>query len=76
MQNALVQLVIFGIQQLIAHAPELWPKIQAVIGKKDVTVAELQALRNEIEGDTYEKLVPHSQLNNPVLPPDIEPPLS
>jgi hypothetical protein len=62
MEAAVAQLAIMALQTLIREAPGLFLKIQAVLSKPDVTPEEIEALKQEILGDTYEKLVPNSQL--------------
>ena len=62
MQQSLLQLAIFAAEQLIKHAPELFSAFRDLITRQDVTVEELQAERMRIASQTYEQLVPHTQL--------------
>ena len=62
MENALAQLAIYALQTLIKEAPGLYARIRATLTRDEVTVESLEALKQEIAGDTYEKLVTNSQL--------------
>lgn len=65
LQNALLRVALEGVRQLIANAPELYAAFALLVSKKGITDAEIDAKIEEIEGDTFEKLVPHN-----TIPPD------
>lgn len=62
MEKGLGNVVIFALEQLIKNAPGVFAQIQALFQKTDVTVADLQALRDKISGETYESIVTNTQL--------------
>jgi len=64
MNNAIFQLALFAVEQLIKHAPTLFLEFQKLISKADVTLAEIEAERVRISSQTYESLVPHSRLKD------------
>jgi len=59
---ALLRLGIFITQQLLQFAPELFAKLKETLSKKEVTVEELQAFLEEVEGDSYSKLVTNTKI--------------
>ena len=61
MQPALT-LALFAAEQLIKYAPGMFASFQTLISKPGVTVEELRAERTRIAAQTYESLVPHTQL--------------
>jgi len=62
MQNALYSLALFAAEQLLRAAPTLFLDLQKALTSKNVTADELRARRDAIEGQTYEQLVPHSEI--------------
>lgn len=65
MTPALATTIIFGLEQLLKEAPAMYASIAALFQKTDVTVEDLQALRAQIAGETYEGFVPDSKLPKP-----------
>jgi hypothetical protein len=62
MNKPLAEIFVFVLQQIITHAPGLIADLKALFQKEDVTVADLQALRDRIAAESYEGQVPHSRL--------------
>lgn len=60
--NSTAALVLFGLEQLLKHAPSLFFGIRAVMNKKIVRIEDVRALREQIESETYEVLITHSKL--------------
>jgi len=60
--NSTAALILFGMEQLLKHAPTLFLEVRRIINKKSVTAEDLRAKREEIAADTYGKLVPNSKL--------------
>lgn len=69
MQNALYSLALFAAEQLLRQAPLLFLDLQKALTSKSVTADELRARRDVIQSQTFEQLVPHSE-----LPPEIDSP--
>lgn len=63
MQTAVAQMIILGIQFLIREAPGAITTIRELINKPQPTDADFEAAKEKIRNDTYEKLVPNSQLD-------------
>jgi len=55
-------LALFAAEQLLKYAPGMFVSFQKLISKPGVTVEELKAERARIAAQTYESLVPHTQL--------------
>jgi hypothetical protein len=62
MTPALASVAVFALEQLLKEAPHIYAGIVAVFSKPDVTIADLQQLRSDIQAETYEQLVPATQL--------------
>lgn len=62
MPPQLLQLAIFGLEQLIAQAPKLYADIAALFQKGNPTAADWQALRDKIGSKSYFDYVPQSDL--------------
>lgn len=65
MNETLIQLVIFGIEELIKVAPGVAAQIQTLMAKPDATAADWADLRNRIQSKTYFDYVPSSSLPKP-----------
>lgn len=74
MNSATYQMVIIGLQALLAEAPGLVTSIRDALNKDEITPADWDALRAQVEGDTYEKLVPASKLTE--APVEVQTPAS
>ncbi len=62
MPPQLLQLAIFGIEQLITQAPKLYADIAALFSKGQPSAADWQALRDKINEKSYWDYVPQSDL--------------
>lgn len=62
MSPELLQIGILALQALVREAPGAIVKIRETLGKAEITSDDWDKLRAEIQGDTYEKLVPASKL--------------
>jgi hypothetical protein len=69
MSPAYAQLVLFGLQELIQHAPELAADIQALLTKPDATPADWEALRARVKAKSYFDYVQKSSLQQPTPAP-------
>lgn len=62
------QIAIFALQVLIQEEPELVAALQAIFSKATVSLADLDALRAGVAAETYQTLVPDTQLSPPTPP--------
>lgn len=67
--NAILSTALFAVEQLLRHAPGLFVQFQAIIAAKDVTAEAIRQKRREIAAQTFEQLVPHSE-----IPPETDGP--
>ena len=61
-QQALFDLALFSLQELMRHAPAMFAKLTALFAKQNVTIADIDALRAEIAGTRYKDLVPGTSI--------------
>jgi hypothetical protein len=66
--SVLAQILLFAAQELLKAAPMLFAKIAEVFSRKDVSVADLEALRDDIAKQRYHDFVPDSRLPKPEPP--------
>lgn len=62
MPPQLLSLIIFGVQQLIAHAPEIAAEISALLTKTEPTADDWKALHDKVAAKSYRDYVPASAL--------------
>lgn len=62
MPPQLLQLAVFGLEQLITQAPKLYADIAALFSKGQPTADDWQALRDKIGAKGYFDYVPQSDL--------------
>ncbi len=62
MQNAILSMALFAAEQLLREAPMLFLQLQKALSSKDVTADEIRARRKSIADQTFEQLVPHSEI--------------
>lgn len=60
--NAILTTALFAVEQLLRYAPDLFTQFQTIIAAKDITADEIRAKRHAIAAQTFEQLVPHSEL--------------
>lgn len=64
MSAALLEVILFAAQQLIKHAPEMAIALKNIFSRDNVTVEELQSLRDQVARDSYESLITNSDIQN------------
>lgn len=64
METILAGIAVTALQTLIKESPALFGAIRETMSKQDVTVEDIESLKQRIASDTYEKLVPNSQLGS------------
>lgn len=62
MNNQILALAIFGLQELIKQAPGLWSAFAELFSKSNPTDADWDALRLKILSKSYKDYVPTTQL--------------
>lgn len=62
MNNSLLQVALFAVEQLLKYAPSLFVELQSILARTDVTVEEIRAKRDAIANQKFEDLVPNSEL--------------
>jgi len=62
MSPAVLQLVIFGIEEAIQQTPALVADLQAIFANGAPTAADFAALREKVASESYKQFVPGSQL--------------
>lgn len=62
MNPAMLQLVIFGIEEVIQQAPSLAADLQKIFANGTPTAADFEALRLKVASESYRQFVPNSQL--------------
>lgn len=67
MSNVVLQSAFFAFEQLLKYAPDLVATFQAAVSRQEVSVEEIRARRHALVEQTFESLVPNSQ-----LPPETE----
>ena len=60
--NAILTTALFAVEQLLRYAPGLFTQFQTIISQKDVTADDIRQRRHEIAAQTFEQLVPHSEI--------------
>lgn len=56
-KQALIEIALFSLQELLRHAPEMFAKLTALFTKPAVTLEDIAALRDEIAGLRYRDIV-------------------
>jgi len=64
--NAILSTALFAVEQLLRYAPGLFAQFQTIIAAKDITAEDIRQKRHEIAAQTFEQLVPHSE-----IPPEV-----
>lgn len=67
--NAILSTALFAVEQLLRYAPGLFTQFQIIIAAKDITADDIRQKRHEIAAQTFEQLVPHSE-----IPPETDSP--
>ena len=67
--NAILTTALFAVEQLLRYAPSLFVQFQTIVAEKDITADAIRQKRHEIASQTYEQLVPHSE-----IPPETDTP--
>jgi hypothetical protein len=62
MNPATLQLVIFGIEEVIQQAPALAADLQKIFANGTPTAADFAALRAKVASESYQQFVPDSGL--------------
>ena len=60
--NAILTTALFAVEQLLRYAPGLFAQFQAIVATKDITADAIRQKRHEIAAQTFEQLVPHSEI--------------
>lgn len=66
--NSALAIGLFAAEQLLKQSPKIFLEFQKIVAEKDITVEAIRSKREAIAEQTFEQLVPNSQ-----LPPEIEP---
>lgn len=61
-QAALLQVALFATEQLLKQSPKLFLQFQDMVANTDITIEALRAKRESLAKQTFEELVPNSQL--------------
>ena len=69
MTSTMINLVVLLIEEIIKLEPALAAEFETLFSGKVPTAADFAALRAKIAGESYEALVPASQLNDPAPTP-------
>ena len=70
-EAAILSISLFTAEQLLKQSPKLFLQFQQLLAEKNITVEQLRAKREAIAKQTFEELVPNSE-----LPPELDAPQS
>ena len=62
MSPAILQLIIFSVEEAIKEAPLLADDLKQLFASSTPTAADFAALRAKVAGESYAKFVPESNL--------------
>ena len=65
MNTSLLKVILFSLQELLINAPSMFAKLQTLFSKPNVSISDIEQLRDEIDRTPYSSIV-----TNTKIPPD------